>query len=259
MLNSHTINHWITRYHEGTLDGTELDQFLELLEKDVSLRAETELDKELSDFLQDRDLLEFRKFLDKSGNKKNPDLGIRFLLIAASLLFLLAMAGGWIYLYASGYKRFFHDVDLEKAVTNVPSRKNLHMPLVLRKSPGYNGNNLWEHPRKQILLSSAYKPLPYLEGLVGMVTRAEKFSSLAPGFLIRVHPGEPVQLTWEPPTVRSVSLELFDNKGKKVAEYRNITGGEVILETTRLTKGLYYWKFLQDDTLLFVGKILIGK
>ncbi|MFH1160417.1 MAG: hypothetical protein V1733_05660 [bacterium] len=257
MDNLHTIDDWITHYHEGILKDAELEQFLEILKKDPSVRAETALDKELNDFLEDRDLLEFRKFLEKSHDKKYPNLGINLLLIAASLLFLLALAGGWIHLYPGGKNHFFNVTAHQKSGKISPADNRTHPAFSSRRSPEYPGINGSEQLAKPLVLASSYDPLPYLEGLVEVVTRAEKFSLLAPGYMIRIKPGEPVLLKWESALPGSLSLEVINNKGKRVAEFKDISGGKLTLETKQLKKGLYYWKFLQGDNLVCVGKVTI--
>ena len=97
MKNLENLNEWIIRYNEGTLAGKDLKSFQRLLKEDPDVKKETELDKEITDFLSDKDLLEFYKLLDDISGKRTSKPGLNYLLLAAVVLLLIAFGGGWLF------------------------------------------------------------------------------------------------------------------------------------------------------------------
>jgi hypothetical protein len=254
MMNPDIVNDWINRYNEGILQGKELNQFLAILRNDPGVKAETMLGHELTEFLGDRDLLEFRKFLDQTGKIKKNQPGIRFLLIAASMICLLALAANWIRMLPKGMVRFCHVASESiSRGRSAPGAVSLQQ-IPGRAVPSFPGIQRYVPPGNP---ASCYTPLPTLEELVGIVTRAERFTLLAPGTVSKIHTGNPIRFHWEKDPRQSLAIELVNNKGKLVACIQGLTGDSITIETKEFPMGLYYFRFLREGDLVYVGKVLM--
>lgn len=64
------------------------------------------------------------------------------------------------------------------------------------------------------------------------------------------------QLNWNNPEATPLTIEIFDNNAKKILELESDSNTCEIASPK--SKGLYYWKLLDDDfELIFCGRILI--
>lgn len=102
---------------------------------------------------------------------------------------------------------------------------------------------------------AAFTPDENLENLFSNYTQAyrgEDVSVKTPR-IISV-PGND-SLKWSNPAREELIIEFFDNKGKQIHSYSQLSEGIAI---PKLDKGLFYWKLINRDyDLLFVGKIII--
>lgn len=105
----------------------------------------------------------------------------------------------------------------------------------------------------------AYMPYPPMEQLVqrfrDSAYRGGNVEVTAPS-LIRIGPGEPLNLTWDNPGQETLYLSFFDNKGKPINEMDPQPNN--FQTDTFSHQTLYYWKLMNEDfDLLFCGKIII--
>jgi hypothetical protein len=249
------ISEWIVRYNEGTLEGKELEAFLRMLQDDPDLRKEVAVDLEINRILEERDLLEFREAILNA--RKSPKSGRpRWFLLAATLL-LLVSAGGYL-LYQAFFRSDVQDhqgrITAAKQDTtmqgkmNAPGEKTVKTDSNARE-PGTI--------RKTDLLAQNFVPLPSLESLVGVVTRADGIILEEPGYNLRIRQGDPVRFRWTTSGPDRIGIQVFDNRGFKILSEGNIGNNEYLLKTGSMKPGLYYWKILKNDQLVTVGKIRI--
>jgi len=252
------LHEWISRYNEGTLEGDELERFLEILKSDPDVRLETELDRELNEFLNDRDLLAFRKVVDEVRLKRRKDFGLNCLLMAAVMLILVAIGCFWIYRYTiTEFNRFPLAISQVRDTSRYPEENQPGSTFSNWISPGYPGSKWIKEVVDVEPLSDNITPLPYLEGLVGVAMRSTKLSLLSPACSLRINPGEPVTFQWMRTGSVTLSIEIIDNQGNKLWTFGKLTDGKIDLNTSQWETGLYYWKFLADDDIVYVGKITV--
>ncbi len=259
MNNHEDIYTWVSRYNEGDLKGEELKKFLQMLASDPEIRSETELDRELTEFLQDRDLLEFLKILDQARSKKRRGLGLNCLLVAAMLIILMALSGLWIYLNPL---RTGHPMMNNGLAVTSDSQKSYSQnrdPLFLRKTLGFPAIQFRENIKNPDLLAANFEPLTYLEGMVGVVTRASHFCLLSPGTIATLAPGDTLRFNWKETGGNHVSFEVLNNHGECIISQEDISGASLTLLTYSWQEGLYYWKIINRDNLVSVGKIIIRR
>jgi len=259
-MNNHEYLHeWISRYNDGDLKGEELEQFLQILSSDPEVRSETNLDRELTEFLQDSDLLEFRELLDQARCKKRRGFGLNCLLLAALMIVLVALSGFWIYLdpVKRGHPFLPGEEAIESATQKSPSQNKQALPL--RRNPGFYAFQTRESKPGQDLLAANFEPLIYMEGMVGIVTRAGDFGLLSPGKIVTIVPGDTLRFHWSDDGKTSLSFEVINNRGDNMISREGVSGVSLTLLTISWKEGLYYWKFLDNDNLVSVGKILIKR
>jgi len=258
MNSDENLHEWISRYNEGTLEGNELERFLEILKSDPEVRIETDLDKELTEFLKDGDLLAFLKVVDEVRLKRRRGVGMNTLLMAAVMLILIAIGSFWIYRYTlKGLNRFPITFSQGRNTPQYLGDTQSGSIFLNRTSPGYPGLKWIKEGMDIGFPATNFTPLPYLEGLVGIAMRATNLSLLSPAFSIRINPGDTVTFQWMRTGTPILSIEIIDNLGNRLWTFAKLNGRELDLNTSQWKAGLYYWKLLTDDDIVYVGKITV--
>lgn len=259
MNNDLNIDEWIFRYHEGDLKGKDLEEFLQMLAFDPEIRAKTELDGKITEFLRDRDLLEFRKMLDEVKTIGRRGFGLNCLLLAALLLVMIVLGGFWLYQnpfrshHPMTNKGIADQGSMQQRITNRKGNRPLW------NSPGFHLLPAGEKEKDKDLLALNFRPLTCMEGMVGVVTRAASFQLLVPGSSLSVSPGDTLRFRWKKDEEGELSFRVINNQGKLIASRDSIPGVSMDIHTTRWQEGLYYWKFIDRDHLVNVGKIIVRK
>ncbi len=259
MNNHEDIYEWISRYNEGDLKGEDLKRFLQILASDPEIRADTELDRELTEFFKDRDLLEFLNVLDQVKRNKRQGFGLNCLLLAALLIILVSISGFWAYMnpLRTGHPRIRESVVVTTDVESTQSQGKIEP--ILRKSPGYPEILIGSDIKDLNLLAANFQPLNYMEGMVGIVTRTGQFNLLSPENMVMLVPGDTIQFHWKNSGETDPSFEVINNRGEIIVSREVIAGGSLTLPTHSWKEGLYYWKFLLQENLVSVGKITIKR
>ena len=258
MTSDEHLHEWISRYNEGTLEGDELERFLELLKSDPEVRLQTKLNKEVIEFLNDRDLLAFLKVVDEVRLSRQRDSRLNYLLIAAVMIIFVAVGCFWIYRYSMNkINRFPMAINQGRDTSRYLEDNQQESVFSNWISHGYPGSKWQKEVASSETLSIALTPLPYLEGLVGEAMRSTKLSLLAPPFSLRINPGDTVTFRWLRTETATLSIEIMDNLGNMLWTFEKLTGDKMNLKTSQWKTGLYYWKLLADDDIVCVGKIAI--
>ncbi|MBC8314119.1 MAG: hypothetical protein H8E51_01335 [Bacteroidetes bacterium] len=258
MTSDEHLHELISRYNEGTLEGDELERFLELLRSDPDVRLETELNKELIEFLNDRDLLAFLKAVDEVRLKRERNSRLNYLLIAAVMIIFVAVGCFWIYQYSMNrFNRFPMAINQGRETPRYLEDDQQESVFSNWTSPGYPGSKWQKEVVSSEILSIALTPLPYLEGLVGEAMRSTKLSLLEPPFSLRINPGDTVTFRWLRTETATLSIEIMDNLGNRLWIVEKLTGDKMNLKTSQWKTGLYYWKLLADDDIVCIGKITV--
>ena len=249
-MKSDQISEWISRYHEGTLEGKELEEFLGILAGDDQVRKELEVEREIARALGEKEMLEFRKVIRRARNSSlNGWLGM--FLLAASLAAVLTIGGFILYrtLYlnppAAGNQVAKHD---SAAGTEPGPRETTEEK---QEPPSQHPP---AHADRQ-LLAEQYTPLRSMENLVGEITRADDILVTAPEPSASAKPGDRIRFTWRSNSPGPVTIHIFDNRGNRIMEITPTDESSYLLDTRSFTPGLYYWKFLKHEKFVTAGKI----
>jgi len=252
------LNEWIIRYNDGSLQGKSLEEFKKILEEDPEVWQETLLDKELNEFLADRELFEFRETVHEVMNSRKRRTGYSCLLVAAMILLFLAF-GGWIShylslrdLYPSEDKMIILDREEDAGSTNP-------VPGIFRESAEYPYHPGEQRDRNRELLAVNYSPLPFMEELVGEMFRFPSFSLVKPGFTVKTASGENIEFAWKCNDSCRVMFQVIDNSENIILTTEPDEPGKLTLDLSGREPGLYYWKLISDDGILCIGKLILGK
>jgi hypothetical protein len=254
MIENNKISEWICRYNEGDLHGDELRTFLQKAASDRELRREVILDRKMNELLNDADLLEFRKFLIRARNGSPHPVKYQVLMIAASLLVLIAMST--IFLFVSRPGPVLHAIAFRApggGASGSPREEGVSpVKTIIHHGPVLSRNRS-ERAREAL----AYVPLASLEQLCGESVRAGFLSVLSPEPDKKYGCNDTIRFEWRPGLEDEFSIEIINNKGKVVA------GLEAMKSTLRefnagsLSPGLYYWKLIEHENLAYTGRFRI--
>jgi len=245
-MRTERINEWIVKYNEGSLEGSDLEEFIKLLAEDPELRKELQLDQEIDRMLQERDLLEFRKAILKAREGNSPGK-LRWFLLAATLAVLLT--GGGFVLYRALFLAKPESPQISEQA-DPGEKKKQEIP---RTGSSINADSVQD--RRKDLLAERFIPLNSLESIVGEVTRADDIVLERPASALKIKCGETVTFSWTTESSDPVEICLFDNTGRKVLVIRPAGKTNYLMKTGNLKPGLYYWKLLKNDQLVTAGKI----
>ncbi|MEI7660944.1 MAG: hypothetical protein WCK34_02040 [Bacteroidota bacterium] len=251
---------WIDRYNDQELGEPERSYFQQQMNNNPLLRAEVFIDSKLNTFLQDEEMLELMGRINtvalKAGKHR---FLVKWLRLAAAILCLAAIGAA---VYLIGRKPESAPV-LSGQRTILPLKKPVHEnPLderVVENGPLTNPLSLDKDGiLREPLLADNFKPMAELELLAGSVTRAAPFRLVLPSANVTALKGLPVDFRWTPGNTRlPVNLVLLNNHGIVVFDTSCISGNEYRMETAVFPQGLYYWKIIYDDELVFMGKLTL--
>ncbi|HSN49853.1 MAG TPA: hypothetical protein VLR52_01395, partial [Bacteroidales bacterium] len=236
----------IVRFNAGEMDGEELRQFLELLRKNPGLQKEVELDKEINEHLNEETILDLRRKMLLIQKKKPDDRNRNLLfLLAASLLLLLSIG---IFLLTKIPKIKTPSIAVTKEIVKdslasqemVAGTKDSISTLVTGE--------------KQVILTASYQPDPAYETLVGTIMRSANFELLQPGEDQVFRKNGNILFRWEIPDAKKLTIRIVNNRGKQILEYKKINLQQLEVPVKLMPAGLFYYKILEDDEILFVGK-----
>jgi hypothetical protein len=252
MIENIKQNEWVCRYNDGDLHEPELSAFLKMVSSDRNLQRELILDRKLDEILSDTDLLAFRKILLNSCRKKSRPWYQGALLIAATLLLLVSVCAIWLIVKKPG------NADLAGSYRTVvkhsgnPNSKVGEKPMrsMKVKSRRESENKIAQNAVKE----SAYVPLAYMERLCGESLRAEPLKIISPLPGTEFVKKRQIRFEWESTVHSGCILEIMNNKGDMISSIDTEGAGIFVFNAGSFSRGLYYWKLLDHEDLLYVGK-----
>ncbi len=255
MTKKEKLPEWIDRFHEGTLDGDELEQFLELLKDDPDLQEEVRADRFINESLEDRDLLEFRKAIQSATRKRDPGRRLTgWLLLAASVLVILGLALGYLFVRVAGDKTPLANARNSGAAADSSRDAGDKM----QKQSAVGSRDTLRKTTKPDLLAQNFRPLPSLESLVGEAVRETGFQLKEPSFTVTLVRGKELEFVWQASDGMEVRIEVMDNLGRRKDQWIYAGSGSHLLTTGDFVPGLYYWKISTVSGLLAVGKLVLN-
>lgn len=259
MIDRDHIRDLISRYPDGELNQTELEEFLQALESDPEIKKEVELDRELTEFLRDQDLMDFLSLLDQTRFRRKRGFGMNCLLVAAIMLLFVAFGGIWIFQQPFLNRHLLMNRNQASSIHPTAKRPfTTQRPFPWTKSvipafapPDENAPN---H-----LLAACFKPIEFLESMVGVTMRSGSVILVAPKARVNLTRGDSLLFQWRVSRKPNVSLQVLNNRGLTVFSESTLEGDSFVLGTSEFHEGLYYWKFMDNDNLVTVGKMSIRR
>ncbi len=251
---------WIDRFNEGELNEQEKDHFRKRLQKSPILRTEVHLDACLSELYRDKETLDLMKKIQAASKKTENSGGtLRMLLLAASLL-LLMVFGAIIYLVQldpADCQVVINKHNTDKVTGQGQSVINADIKDVTAGSKQIFPTTRSEmaHPGQ---LALHYKPLADYELLIGSVTRSAHLKLIAPPNNLVIPSGKDIQFEWmyqKRPV--PVSIMVYNNTGRFVFGTPALLTSSYSMTTKDWPGGVYYWKMIMDEDMIFIGKITL--
>ncbi len=256
MSNREKLPELIDRYNNGELEGEELTYFLELMKVNSRLRKEVALDSELNEILANKDILELRQIIlsvqKKHRQKKRPDLQV--ILLAASFLLLIATAVFLVMInsghHLSGNSEVIakYQQELKQSQNNKVEKEETKMPVT--KEINIPGRTIEVNP------SASFRTNPSFEKMIGATRHIGYFTMIAPRIDSHFNINEEILFKWTLNEPAKVELMIMDNTGLTIKESESLNNNYSLPPGT-LKKGLFYFKVLQKDEIIFFGKFVV--
>lgn len=251
---------WIDRYNEGTLSEAERIVFEQQLKVDPVLRAETKIDADLNILMSDKERFDLREKITEIIERRRSHPSFRkYLLIAASVALMLA-AGGWCYLLFIGIQKpdAAREGEVQQEAFDIRVNSDSESRFEFMNEGGDRVHISTSGIDRNHASSTDYEPVPEYEMLVGSVTRNYQLILKSPPQEKTVKKGTPVRFEWvQQSHISMVSLLVLNNRGAVIVDTVQADNNVLMLETSSIKPGLYYWKLLEEDNLVTMGKIFI--
>jgi hypothetical protein len=264
-MNEHEkLPEWIDRFNKKDLHGQELKEFLELMKQDPVLRREVKLDEDLNKILADTDIIELRKkILKYKIPKEGKHTGLPILFLAASITILIGLAF-FVYMWI----RQEDDTVIKSDYTFIPDTSSFPKKQLTNEEQVARDIAIFDslaiHKKRgeiksdnKMLLSDNYKPYPPYESMVGEVNRATSIRLINPSAYDNFSKGSNITFKWETEMIFPLIITITDNKGRTIFVSGPIKGKDFIYNTSKLTEGLYYVKFINNDEIDYFGKFTL--
>ncbi len=251
---------WIDRYNENDLNEIEKLHFRKRMQASPILRNEVYLDSCLSDLYRDKETLDLMKKIHKARQKTEDSRGtIRMLFLAATLLFMMVF-GATLYLvqldpsdYLVVRKQHPSEKETKQGKNAIPVEFS-DIPAAAKHIAPLASCEMSR--TSQMALN--YKPLADFELLIGSVTRSAQLRLVAPPNNLVIPSGKEILFEWrynKRPV--PVSILIYDNKGGFIFGTPALLASAYSMATKDWPGGVYYWKMILDEDMIFIGKITL--
>jgi hypothetical protein len=192
-------------------------------------------------------------FNQASANKFHP-FSNKFHLfkLAASILILISIIGLITVLTKNNKNILVNNLNKEKKVINIPNDS------IINNQGKAVGKPIVNEKKEKVkpTLADNLREYPLYENLIAETYRINDIEVTLPGLNQTIKSGAPITFKLNSNPLTAVTLNIYNNKGVKVYEKKDILTSDFSL-SFKLSTGLYYWKIIMDDNLLQVGKFII--
>ena len=257
MNNYLSYSHWIGKFTDNELTPEEEESILSQASHNPVLRNELRLDRELSLMFDDGMRLRLSEQIRKTMKEEQGKIRFPFYLkIAASILVLLALTGTTYLIARYNYVSY-------------SNMYNISRPFSMQRIQGFLGfgsekEKLTYSPagRREVIQDeqsvNMYTPRPEYEYLVGSVTRDVSLYVISPGPRVSCKSDSLLQFSWRWLSgIVPVILEVCDNRGKVILKNVHTNDVSYILNTSKLGRGLYYYKITTGEDIVTIGSITV--
>lgn len=248
----------IDRFNTGNLTGDELTVLLDMMNHNPRIREEVRLDKELNEILADKDVLELRqKILSVQKNRnKGKGRNFHYLLLAASLLFFIGLEV--ILLLNTRNHAVSPQTALTQKITPVIKKEPVTagQQLIAAES-GSTGKKIPDQ-KKDTRLASNFMPNPSYENMIGATRSGGSFRLEKPLTGERFSAKSAILFQWNTEPKTLIELKIMDNQGIIVSESGLLYAYRYTIPQGTLRRGIYYFKIMANDEILYFGKFLVS-
>jgi hypothetical protein len=265
MIEKEKLPEWIDRYNNNKLHGKDLEEFVELMKNNEELKLDVKLDKDLNEIIAESDVVELRRKIIKNKiPKESNGHGLSFFLFAASVTIVVGMAIlAFILLRKTNDEIMNAESKFILADTVKITKKQLTPDEQIALDKATIDSIISRKNRGEIktdeekLLADNYMIFPPYEGLIGETSRAGYFKLLKPKIAGDLIKGSVVTFSWETILMNTFTITITNNKGQQVFVSPAITGKNFHFNTSELSGGLYYYKFIHNDEIIYFGKFTL--
>lgn len=216
---------WIDRFNSGEMTSGEKEHFLELIRNNEKLRLEVELDRQINEMLQDDDLTDLRKKMDQI-QKSSSKIPRTYLLLAASLILLFSIG-------------LFLMVESIRGVREKPFARSMR--------------EIYQH--EAWAKSAKFSPNKKYEILLDMFTRSYDFEMILPKEAVFTV-DQNIIFEWKTTSQKKVIIIIMNNAGEEIS-FMRASGNHALFPAENFQSGLFYYKIMQGNTLVILGKLII--
>ena len=249
----------IDRFNNGELKGDELTAFLSILKTNPRLREEVRLDSELNEILANGDILELRQKIlliqKRRKRRKGPDL--HFFLLAASLLLLIGIET-LLFTNNTNHSPSKNSILIprhQQQSKQVPVSGKVERPVIAMKSVKKGKRILDLKTEKR--LAANFRENPSFENMIGSTRYAGNFRMDAPIIGYRFSETAEIRFEWILDGQTEIELKVMDNTGINIHESGLLSKNKYSLPPGTLKRGIYYFKVMQNDEIIFFGKFFV--
>ena len=259
MSDREKIPEYIDRYNNGELTGEDLNIFIEMLRTNPRLREEVKLDSELNEILAQTDILELRKKIlyeqKHFQQRKGPDL--KSFLIAASIILLIGIEA-FLFMNKTNHQTspiVTHISNPKPELTKSSFNNEIAQQTTLSEAQNKASRIIGKN--NDTSLTKRFRKNNSFEKMIGSTRHSGYFIMNAPRLGYIYGKKTDIHFEWNIAENEEIDLKIIDNTGETVHESGLISTNRYLLPSGTLLSGLYYFKVLQNDEIIFFGKFVV--
>ncbi|MEI6899930.1 MAG: hypothetical protein WCL00_08630 [Bacteroidota bacterium] len=257
---------WIVKYNADELDGKELETFSAKLKTNPELRREMRVERDLTRALKERDVINLRKKMQKARPASDDSRLFAYLnwFIAACITALLIMLVHELYEFDRNTKMILEPIHASLRAKQLHPDREVIFPnqaeidqatvdsMVAREARGDSSIRM----AAIAMYSGLFAPLPAYERLVGDIYRGSDFKLIHPEINETFKSTEKILFKWKMNDPYPIKIILNDHNGARISITKQIEDNTYLLGPIS-TPGLYYYKIMDNDDMIYIGRFRI--
>ena len=259
---------WIVRYNANELDGKDLETFSAMLKTDPALRRELRVERHLTRALGDKDIINLRKKMQKARPAADESKLFLYVnwFIAACIAALFVVLVHEMYEFDKNTKMILKPIQAYLRSRELHPDRDVLFPNLAEIDQATIDSMVAKEARDDnsirmaalALYSGLYEPLPAYERLVGDIYRGGDFQLLHPGINKTFKSTEKILFKWKIDDPFPIKIILNDHDGARITETQLLQESPYQLGPIS-TPGLYYFKIMDRDDMIYIGRFRIKK
>lgn len=255
----------------GHLNETGLAVFVEALAKNALETLTENMSEHVEECIEcKKKILLINEVTDQVEKLKNDSLPaqgghdkskkfIRLFLRVASIILIGLGVGSALYYFISNPKNKRGSVNITQiSDSNIVKKQSIFAQKDSISSglpqTGKNKKTILREEKGAGFIAENFKESAFFENLISSNYRSNDIEIEEPAIGQRFYANDSILFRIKGEITEPLSIKLYDNKEKLIVNFENITSDNYFVNK-ELSPGLYYWKVLEDDDLVKVGKI----